>query len=168
MIYWQIIFEKYLPINLISLLYNFYFFFRRRNEKIHSVSFINLWWSLVAFSNYLVWLRKCCSIYQHILWKFPIRGHYSRSDRPRTVVQLRLWWWCCLDWLDWAEFALCNSLAWPRSRHYVWSRFKGSSGEYCLFYLENFLLDPEIIRKKDPYWSHFSSFNQSETTLFKV
>ena len=34
--------------------------------------------------------------------------------------------------------------------------------------LVNFLLDPEIISKTDPYESHFSSFNQSETTLFKL
>ena len=30
MIYWQISFEKYVPKHLISLLYNFYFIFRRR------------------------------------------------------------------------------------------------------------------------------------------
>ena len=38
MIYWQISFEKYVPKPLISLLYNFLYFFRRRYLKVFKKS----------------------------------------------------------------------------------------------------------------------------------
>ena len=76
-------------------------------------------------------------------------GHYLRNKRRhKQPFSSWSWWWYFLDWLDSAEFALCNSRAWPRSRYHVWSRFKGLSGEYCPTNSGKFLLNPEIIARQ--------------------